>query len=367
MSEKIPPYLPRKFQRIHIELTNRCNFSCSFCPDGLMTRKRGFMDEALARSALSQIAELDLAAKVTFHVMGEPLLHPQFFPILEHAGSVNLPVGLTTNGALLKPDTIARLAEQDLHQVDISVQTPDAESFEATRGSRVDFAKYRSGLLDLLAACQARPSPPIFKIRMMTTRFAGKMRQHLGIPDFMGSSQALRTMVLEWAEAVYRRLELDSGRLGRMRERVKKIRIHGWNVIEIAPKIFIETYVLTDWGNAFLNDGVVEANHGYCFGMRDHFAILYTGDVVLCCIDYDGKTALGNLQDRPLLDILRDPELERIMQGFRRARLVHPHCRRCLGSSNWVSSWLKPPLSVLGLKVLKPLFYRQYRLFDEYP
>jgi MoaA/NifB/PqqE/SkfB family radical SAM enzyme len=329
-----------------------------------MSRKRGFMDEELARSALSQIAALDLAAKVTFHVMGEPLLHPRFFPILEHARTVNVPVGLTTNGALLNADTIARLAEQDLHQIDISVQTPDAASFAATRGSRMDFGKYRNGLLDLLAACQARPAPPIFKIRMMTTRFAGKMRHHLGIPDFMGSSRVLRTMVLEWAEAVYQRLGLDSARLHRMRERVKKIRIHGWNVIEIAPKIFVETYVLTDWGNAFLNDRLVEANHGYCFGMRDHFAILYTGDVVLCCVDFDGKTSLGNLNDAPLVDILRSPELEGIMQGFRSSRLVHPHCRRCLGSSSWVSSWLKPPLSVLGLKVLKPLFYRQYRLFD---
>jgi MoaA/NifB/PqqE/SkfB family radical SAM enzyme len=364
MPQEIPEYVPRKFQRIHIELTNRCNFSCTFCPDGLMTRKRGFMDEELARSALSQISELDLATKVTFHVMGEPLLHPRFFPILDHARSVNLPVGLTTNGALLTADTIARLAEHDLYQIDISVQTPDAASFGATRGTRMDFAKYRNGLLDLLAACQDRPVHPIFKIRMMTTRFAGKMRQHLGIPDFMGSSRALRSMILEWSEAVYQRLGLDSAKLQRMREKVKKIRIHGWNVIEIAPKIFIETYVLTDWGNAFLNDKLVEANHGYCFGMRDHFAILYTGDVVLCCVDFDGKTALGNLKDTPLIDILRGPELEGIMQGFRRAKLVHPHCRRCLGSSSRLSAWFKPPLSVLGLKVLKPFFYRQYRLFD---
>lgn len=364
MPDDIPSYLPRKFQRIHVELTNRCNFSCTFCPDGLMTRKRGFMDEELARSALSQIAALDIAEKVTLHVMGEPLLHPQFFSVLDHARSLKLPIGLTTNGALLKPDTIERLAGRDLHQIDVSVQTPDEESFQATRGCRVDFTKYRNGLLDLLAASQVRPVPPIFKIRMMTTRFAGKMRDHLGIPDFMGSSRALRNTVMEWTEAVYQRLELDPGRLKRLRERVKKIRIHGWNVIEIAPKIFIETYVLTDWGNAFLNDGIIEAEHGYCFGMRDHFAILYTGDVVLCCVDYDGKTAVGNLKDSPLIDILRCPELEIIMQGFRRSRLVHPHCRRCLGSRSRFASWVKPAMSVMGLKVLKPFFYRQYRLFD---
>ncbi|MBI5250381.1 MAG: radical SAM protein, partial [Desulfomonile tiedjei] len=130
----MPSYLPHKFQRIHVELTNRCNFSCAFCPDGIMTRKRRTMPESLAKSALDQISELGLAEKVTFHVMGEPLLHPKFFDIMDHAASKNLPVGLTTNGALLKPSTIQDLAGRDLHQIDISLQTPDKESFHQTRG-----------------------------------------------------------------------------------------------------------------------------------------------------------------------------------------------------------------------------------------
>jgi hypothetical protein len=361
--ENIPSYLPQKFQRIHLELTNRCNFSCVFCPDGIMTRKRGTMDESLAKSALDQIAALNLAEKVTFHVMGEPLLHPNLFEILDHAASRDLNVGLTTNGALLKPDTIERLAKRDLYQIDISLQTPDKESFLATRGTRMDFDKYRHNLLDLLAACFKRPSPPIFKIRIMTTRFARSLRQKLGIPNFMGSSDALRRTITEWAALVYERLGLDAPDRA-WAKKLKKIKIHGWNVIEISPKIFIETYVLTDWGNAFAGDGIIEANRGYCFGMRDHFAILHSGDVTLCCVDFDGKTSLGNLNDTNMLDVLRSPELARIMEGFRTGLLVHPYCRKCLGSNSPVSSWIKPTLSVLGLKVLKPFFYRKYKLFD---
>ncbi len=319
------------------------------------------MDSDLACSALDQISELDLADKVTFHVMGEPLLHPKFFEILDHARSVNLPVGLTTNGALLKPSTIEALAERDLYQIDISLQSPDAESFHLTRGTRMDFDAYRNGLLDLLAACAARPALPIFKIRIMTTKFARKLREKLGIPDFIGSSQALRETVLEWSELIYQRLGMDSARLA---DQVNKIGIHGWNVIEIAPKIFIETYVLTDWANAFSNSEMVEAGYGYCFGMRDHFAILYSGDVTLCCIDYDGQTSLGNLRESTLLEILHGPELAEIMKGFRTTKLVHPYCRRCLGASTRIGSWIKPVMAVAGLKLLKPFFYRQLKLYD---
>ncbi len=160
MNQTLPDYLPRVFDRVHLELTNLCNFSCSFCPDGVMKRKRGLMDPELAKSALDQISELQCARKVTFHVMGEPLMHPRFLEIVDHAHKRNLKVGLTTNGALLKPDMIREIASRDLHQIDISLQTPDAESFYATRGKAIDFNVYRHRILALLKACAARPILP---------------------------------------------------------------------------------------------------------------------------------------------------------------------------------------------------------------
>ena len=358
-----PSYLPRKFERIHLELTNLCNFSCTFCPDGRMTRKRGLMDVELAKSALDQIAGLDLAEKVTFHVMGEPLMHPKLFEIIDHAHKRGLRLGLTTNGALLKPDTIRNLAERDLHQIDISLQTPDEESFYATRGKRVDFAVYCSRVLDLLAACAARPHPPIFKIRIMATRFAGKLREKLSIPDFMGSGAALRDTVQRWTKRIYERLGEGEPSPEWLDEKIGKIKIWGWNVIEVRPNIFLETYLLTDWGNTFLGKDLIDADYGYCFGMRDHFGILYNGDVILCCVDFEGRTAFGNLRERTLLDILNDPRLERVVKEFHRGRIIHPYCRQCLGSTSRLGALIKPALTVLGLKVLRPVFYRKYKLY----
>lgn len=358
----LPDYLPKRFQRIHLELTNQCNFSCIFCPNCIMTRKRGFMDEALARSAIDQIAELDITEKITFHVMGEPLLHPQFFQILDHARLKGMPVGLTTNGGLLKASTIKAIATRDLHQIDVSLQTPDKDSFLKTRGTRTDFEKYAQQILDLAAACHERRRMPIFKLRIMTTRFARKLRDELGIPNFLARSEHLQKVVIEWTERI-------SARLGRpvphqLAGKVKKIGVFGWNVIEILPNVFIETYVLTDWGNAFRSDKVVEAGHGYCFGMRDHFGILYSGDVVLCCIDYEGKTALGNIRDASVASILRSEKLKIIVEGFRKGRLVHPYCRKCLGSHSAFGSFVKPLVSYFGLKVFRPLLYKKYRLYE---
>jgi len=58
--------------------------------------------------------------------------------------------------------------------------------------------------------------------------------------------------------------------------------------------------------------------------MRDHFSILHNGDVILCCIDFEGKTTVGNLRHSSLREILSSDELGKIMDGFRRFQLVHP-------------------------------------------
>jgi radical SAM protein with 4Fe4S-binding SPASM domain len=254
------------------------------------------------------------------------------------------------------------LASLGLTQIDISLQTPDEASFHATRGTKMDFKIYRERVIELLAASRNIPNPPIFKIRVMTTGLARKLRAQLGIPDFTNSSEALHRVVEEWVSPVYEALHMDIRRF--LPRELRRARIYAWNVIEIAPKVFIETYVLTDWGNAFSGAGIIPANRGWCFGMRDHFAVMYNGDVTLCCVDYEGRTSLGNLSTSSIEEILGNPESARIIRGLRKGRLLHEHCRNCLGSHSTLGSWTKPTMSFVGLELLKPFFYRTYRVYS---
>ncbi len=74
------------FKRIHLELTNQCNFCCEFCPDRLITRPRGNMDRQMMRRVLREIAGEKLTRVVCFHLMGEPLLHPNLLEAVKLAG-----------------------------------------------------------------------------------------------------------------------------------------------------------------------------------------------------------------------------------------------------------------------------------------
>lgn len=350
-------------QRVHLELTNICDFNCVFCPKEMMTRPYGQMPEALAKRLITEIRQEGICEKITFHVMGEPLLHRDFFGILDHARQEGMQVGLTTNGGRLGAESARRLLDYPLYQLDISLQTPDERSFALRKAGRLTFQEYLDGIFSFFGEYHRRHPETVFKFRFLNTRIPQKsMEAKVGPIRVISSTQELQETFRFWANRVYDSISLpDAARKEAMRG-IAKLSALKWHVVEVAPNVFFETYLLKDWGHAFGSGPKYKAWGGYCFGLRDHFAILWNGDVTLCCIDFDGKTVVGNAQDRTLRDILSSDTVGSIMDGFRSCRLVHPYCKHCLGSSSLVSWALKPLASVAGLKLLKPFFYRKTRL-----
>lgn len=352
------------FKRIHIELTNVCDFNCVFCPKSLMDRKYGYMDPDLAKRVIDEIGARGLAEKITFHVMGEPTLHPQFFEILEHALARKVPVGLTTNAGGLSGPIGERLLSYNLAQIDLSLQTPDERSFALRKAKGLTFEKYLGGILNFFAKYRYNFRDTTFKFRFLNTTFPPKaMEEKTGPIRVISSARELREVFSFWTTRIYDIMEVDQGLKAKALERVRKLAPWKWNVVEVLPNTFFETYLLSDWGHAFSGKPVREAWAGYCFGMRDHFAILHNGDVVLCCIDFNGKTAIGNVQDSSLEEILSGDELGEIMQGFKKYKLTHPYCRHCLGSTSTLSWLTKPIVQIGALRLLKPYFYKHTRLY----
>lgn len=357
-------YIEVPLKRVHLELTNICNFDCAFCPQAEMERTTGWMDVGLAKSLIDTLKEQDICEKVTFHVMGEPTLHPQFFEILDHAQEKGLGVGLTTNGALLGGSVGERLLGYDLQQIDISLQTPDESSFSLRRSPAISFDSYVDGLMRFFSSYMRAGKDTTIKFRFLNSRFcSANMAKKMQSMSINASNKALRETFKTWASRVYDALGVDGAQRETALGRGSKLVSYQWNVVEIYPKVFFETYILSDWEDRSCDARVRDAWAGYCFGMRDHFAVLHNGDVVLCCMDFNGRTTMGNLNTASLEEILAGPEVGRIMEGFRRFRFVHPYCRKCQGSST-LTGWLVKPLGhIAGLGLLKSLFYRKTSLW----
>ena len=116
----------KKFKKIYLEITNRCNLSCSFCLRS--DRATAFMRPEDFRAILGKIK--DHTDHLALHVLGEPLLHPEFGEILALCQEHGIKVNLTTNGTLLPQRQELLLASPDLRQVNISLhglaELPDA-------------------------------------------------------------------------------------------------------------------------------------------------------------------------------------------------------------------------------------------------
>ena len=80
------------------------------------------------------------------------------------------------------------------------------------------------------------------------------------------------------------------------------------------------------WPDMQADDG---GNSVFCYGLKDHFAILCDGRVVPCCLDREGAITLGNVLEAPIDEILTSPRATAMRQGFCERRAAEELCRRC--------------------------------------
>ena len=105
------------FSKLYLEITNVCNLKCSFCPG--TRRPRRFLSEGEFRTLAEKLRPQ--GKYLYFHVMGEPLLHPDLPRFLEIAGELDFRVVITTNGTLLPKRQAELLAAPALHKVNVSL------------------------------------------------------------------------------------------------------------------------------------------------------------------------------------------------------------------------------------------------------
>ena len=124
------------YARVYVEITNICNMACSFCHGHDRAPRRMSEDE------FSRVLDaLDGQTKfIYYHLMGEPLTHPDLPEFLRIAKEREFRSVITTNGTLLKKrkDEIIAAAP---HKVSISVH-----SFEG--GSDQAFDNYLESITD---------------------------------------------------------------------------------------------------------------------------------------------------------------------------------------------------------------------------
>ena len=269
----------KKYSRVYVEITNICNRNCSFCPGTTREKRRmTFGEFKSVASALVGVTDY-----IYFHVMGEPLTHPELPEFIKYATSLGFKCAVTTNGTLVS-DREEELISSGVYKVNLSVH-----SFEG--GEEEKHLSYIENLAD----------------------FADK-----------ASNAGVLTVFRLWNKGY------DGGLNDRTIEILKK-RLEGewkWGTrgARIRHKLHLEFGDRFDWPD-------MEAeNMGdclFCYGLRDHFGILCDGSVIPCCLDSEGDITLGNIHKTPIREILSSDRATAILRGFDNRTAVEELCQKC--------------------------------------
>lgn len=272
--------MKKRFRKIYLEISNVCNLRCAFCPG--TERKPGVMTEAEFKTLLPKLRPW--SDYLYFHLMGEPLGHPQLERFLQLAGETGFKVILTTNGTLLKKQQEKLLAAPALHKVNISLHAFEANDLA------VSFEEY---LLNCFSFGREAQGQKLVVFRLWN----------------QGGAEALNGKILDTLERFFPKPWQEERRGFRL-----------------GDKVYLEYGDKFEWPDLKAEDG---GEAVFCYGLRDQIGVLCDGTVVPCCLDHNGDIPLGNLFTESLEEILESPRAQAIYEGFKQKRAAEELCRKC--------------------------------------
>lgn len=268
------------YSRVYVEITTICNRSCTFCPGTKRAPKRMSLDDfTKILEKLKGVTEY-----LYLHVMGEPLTHPMLADFIRIATKAGFRVCITTNGTLLEK-WAAKLLSSGVYKVNISIH-----SFE--EGSDEEYQKYILGCAAF--AEQAGQNGILTILRLWNNGF-----------DKGRNINTLQLLQEYFAE--------DEWKKGSRGSRIRN-------------KLHLEYGERFEWPDIEKEDRGAEV---YCYGLKDHFAILCDGSVVPCCLDREGAITLGNIFYDDLERILSSGRAKTMRQGFQCRSATEELCRKC--------------------------------------
>jgi len=265
---------------VQIQTTSACNGRCTICPyDGSWhSRNPGRMTDELFERILRELAGRRLE-KLCLYLQNEPLLDPSFPARLARACDT-LTFGLlelSTNASTLsRPvlESCARVLERVPHEIWVSFHGVDDDSYRRMMG--LDFDQTLDNVVSLLKMADRRSLN-------VTIRSAG-----LAMPGSEGLSP----------------VSFDAGQMVAFWEQV--LRRHG---ISRRPRLVHMAYHNRAGSLARPATPVRRSLVGfYCRRADEWLHVLYNGDVILCCNDYQRRTVVGNLANQGLDEVLLGQE-----------------------------------------------------------
>ena len=254
------------YKKVYVEITNVCNLNCSFCVKN--NRKKEYISIDCFKILLNKLK--GYTNYLYFHVMGEPLLHPNINELIDLASN-DYKVNITTNGTML--DKI--IDNKNIRQINISLHSIK-DNLE-------------KNLINIF-------------------RKAEKLLNNGTIVNYrLWVNEEKKNKIIEFINKYY---NVDINELSN--HTIKN------NLFFSIEKEFI-------WPNMNNKD----LFNGTCKALTDHIGILVDGTVVPCCLDSEGVIKLGNIYKNDLDEIINSKQYQELKKGFKENIRLNPLCKTC--------------------------------------
>ena len=269
--------MKKRFKKIYVEITNKCNLNCSFCTR--TKKKKRDMSVEEFKTVIDKIK--DYTDYVYLHVQGEPLLHKDLEEFLKICEDNNLKVNITTNGTLINKYVDIFNRSKFLRQINISLHSEN---------NKEDYFD------EVFNACSKLSSNIYISYRIWNLNTLKSTKELLNIVN----------KISEYYDVDKEKLINDKS-------------------IKVDINRFVDKDNLFQWPD--MNNSVEK--DGFCYALKTHIGILSDGTVVPCCLDASGVIELGNIFEESIEDILNKQLTKDIIEGFRKNKAIHPLCRKC--------------------------------------
>jgi len=273
--------------KMMVESSNRCMLHCAMCPRDRMSRAQGDMPFELFAKVVDEAAAGGLY-HLSMHQHGEPLMNERLPEMVQVAKARGIPVvNLTTNGILLDDIASRALIEARLDTLVVSFDGITRDAYTLLRGVERYYDRVRDNIRRFSQLRRAYGfSKPFLRIHALRA------------PQV--TDEEVEAFRAEWRGVV------DHVGVG-----------------EIAP--------YGEGNEMFDRERGAALARVPCRHLWQQLIVLRTGDVVPCCVDIDGQTAVGNVYEESLASIWMGERLQhmRAMHLAGRADEL-PGCAECV-------------------------------------
>jgi MoaA/NifB/PqqE/SkfB family radical SAM enzyme len=241
------------------------------------------MSFELFREIVDQCVELGVNC-IKPHGYGEPLLTTQFDKHISYIRQKSsfIKIILVTNGSLLDDEWAKFFIEQEIDQINISIDGTTKNTYENIRRN-CDFERVVANTRNLIERKRDRKARrPVIVVRMIR----------------MVETEAERPLFAEIWEP-------------------------------LADEVIISNYI-TRAGSLAGTESRIQKDRSPCFRLWKQLVVCSNGEAALCCADWNCETPVGDLKSRSLQEVWTGRKINVIRESHLRRKAEEiPICSRC--------------------------------------